>query len=497
MSRFKTWAMMLAAAGLLGGYAAETVALENQGLNYLRYFQLPIMIRNLTDLDQDRVVFHSFNVVDKEGRWIRTSSPDMDNSLSTLLVIRNDRLYIIRDGYENPELLQEAKKAFWVDELAWQNQKLMIRNYQDLKKRRDYLLETAGPGKLQTRQAERNIQVFLTEHDPEFRRLTNQQEIEKRKLYSHKINFGSASPEYRAQQKVLEAVSKQVQEREKQLRESLDVLGSPESEGDKASINLVKRPPPFERQSFYVNAVDGTPDYVQVGHKNGRVPDLERLDTDERKWVSENFTDFYKTVRDAHLNRYINQFKDLISQPTRFNARVVVTRHVLLDNFLKGQRADRKGTAIDPNLQEGNITEVKEEQPAEDETSGKRTVEFLRVDAAGNDGTMYTAIDADGDGVTETFLVKAPGGFNWGTEKAPNVISIFNNREPEVEKLIGGLVKFARHGGDESEQQLVNRKNELQTEVLNCIKQEENIARIAFKVNKDQPVYCKDAEFSK
>ena len=76
--------------------------------------------------------------------------------------------------------------------------------------------------------------------------------------------------------------------------------------------------------------------------------------------------------------------------------------------------------------------------------------------------------------------------------KAPNVVSIFNNREPEVEKLIGDLVAFARRGGDESEMNLVQKKAELQKEVLDCIQQEENISRVNFKVNKENPVFCRD-----
>ena len=495
MSRLKSIIAVCFTAGLLVLFASEMRAIENQGLPYLRFFQIPIMIRNLTDLENDRVVFHSFNVVDEKGRWIHTSSPELDNSLSTLLVIRSDKVYILRDGYENPEVLQEAKKAFWVDELAWQNQKIMIRKFQELYADVSRLETQGGPGHPQTQQAQRNIDVFLAEYDTEYRGLLARHEIEKRKLYSHRINFGIASPEYQAQKKVLAAVDVKVKERNKNLRQSLIALGKAhESEAQAqpdTSIEILKRPPPFERQSFYVNAVDGTPDYVLVGDRNGRVPDLERLDVEERQWVQQNFADFYKTVRDAHLKRYINQYKDLISRPTKYNARVRITRHVLLKNFLTGEAADRKNTTVAADMQEGNITEVKEEVPAGEEDTA-RTVEFLRVDAVGNDGTIYTVIDADGNGITETFLVKEPGTFHWGTVKAPNVVSIFNNREPEVEKLIGDLVAFARRGGDESEMNLVQKKAELQKEVLDCIQQEENISRVNFKVNKENPVFCRD-----
>ncbi len=498
MSPVKKSSVLLLSAGLLTLFFSEASALENQGLAYLRFFQIPIAIRNLTDLNQERVVFHSFNVTDDNGRWIHSSSPDMDNSLSTLLVIRNDRIYILRDGYENPEILQEAKKGFWVDELAWQNQKIMIRKFQDLRADLLRYQEQGGPGHPQTRQADRNIDLFLEEYDQEYGSLVRRHEIEQRKLYSHRINFGTSSQEFIAQKKVLDLVATKVTERNKNLRESLASLGETHAEAApgtpeaKPSIDIVQRPPAFELQSFYINSVDGVPDYVQVGHRNGIVPDLERLDSNERKWVSENFTEFYKTVRDAHLKRYINQYKDLISKPTLYNARVEVSRHVLLKNFLDGERADRKQTAVDPGLAaEGNITEVKETKPAAEGRPAKKTVEFLRVDVLAGDGTRYTAIDANGDGKTESFLVNEAGGFHWGTEKAANVISIFNNRESEVEKLIGDLVAFARRGGDESEMQLVEKKGEIQKSIVDCISQEENISRVSFKVNKDQPVSCK------
>jgi len=71
-------------------------------------------------------------------------------------------------------------------------------------------------------------------------------------------------------------------------------------------------------------------------------------------------------------------------------------------------------------------------------------------------GTVYYAEDADGDGITETFMVNTTDGFSWGYRSGANTIFIKNNTQKDIEKIIGKITNTAHHGSPE-EQQIIKK----------------------------------------
>jgi hypothetical protein len=71
------------------------------------------------------------------------------------------------------------------------------------------------------------------------------------------------------------------------------------------------------------------------------------------------------------------------------------------------------------------------------------------------DDTKYYCEDADGDGVTETFTVTRPDGFDWGYQSGPNIIFIYKNSEKDIETLIGKLAYESLYGSVEEERDII------------------------------------------
>jgi len=71
---------------------------------------------------------------------------------------------------------------------------------------------------------------------------------------------------------------------------------------------------------------------------------------------------------------------------------------------------------------------------------------FSSVTVKTFNGRVYYAEDTTGDGVTNTFTVTEPDGFNWGFKSGPNVICIINNTQEDIKEMIGTLVFDAQNG---------------------------------------------------
>ena len=68
---------------------------------------------------------------------------------------------------------------------------------------------------------------------------------------------------------------------------------------------------------------------------------------------------------------------------------------------------------------------------------------------------MYSCEDADGDGVTETFIVNGRDGFDWGYKSGPNLLFIYKNTDKDTETLIGKLANEAVSGSVEDEKEMI------------------------------------------
>ena len=164
---------------------------------------------------------------------------------------------------------------------------------------------------------------------------------------------------------------------------------------------------------LWENKVDGNPDYICITDRR-----VELLKNVTQDFVTKNFGEFYKKVRDDFLNKHVEIFNDLMVN--RKNSGIFIRRHPL---------------------------------PKRVYDTGP-TKYFLSVTAKTIDEKIYYAEDADGDGITETFAVSIPDGFHWGYKSGPNIIFIYNNSNEEIKNIIGKIAHDAYYGTPEEEKKI-------------------------------------------
>ncbi|HSV96887.1 MAG TPA: hypothetical protein VLM75_08140 [Spirochaetota bacterium] len=178
----------------------------------------------------------------------------------------------------------------------------------------------------------------------------------------------------------------------------------------------------IEKQSailgdVWVNKINDKPDYIRITERR-----IELMKNFGEEFVSKQFGPFYISVRNAFLNKHIATFRQLMND--RAESGLVVERIPLQAPIYIGA----------PNEQTKYATYV----------IGKTI-----------DERLYYAIDADGDGVTETFTVSIPDGFHWGYKSGPNIILILNNTDEEIKGIIGKLAHEAYYGTPDEEKNII------------------------------------------
>jgi hypothetical protein len=140
---------------------------------------------------------------------------------------------------------------------------------------------------------------------------------------------------------------------------------------------------------LWVNKIDNKPDYIRVTDRR-----VEVLKNISQEFVTNNFGEFYTSVRDRFLQKHVNIFKALMIN--RKESGLFVERTPL------PKRAYDEGPTKFRTVVTGKTIDEK----------------------------IYYAEDADGDNITETFSVTIPDGFNWGYKSGANIVSsIRTNRK--------------------------------------------------------------------
>ncbi len=168
---------------------------------------------------------------------------------------------------------------------------------------------------------------------------------------------------------------------------------------------------------LYVNKIKGKPNFIRITERR-----VEVLRHEGEEFVSKNFGGFYLNVRNAFLQKHVNVFKQLMFD--RKESNFVVERQIIPRPAVLG----------------GTNEPVKYS---------------LKVWGKTIDEKLYYAEDADGDEVTETFMVNSPDGFNWGFRSGPNIIFIYNNKEEDIKQIIGSLVRDAYYGTPDEEKSII------------------------------------------
>lgn len=170
-------------------------------------------------------------------------------------------------------------------------------------------------------------------------------------------------------------------------------------------------------EQMWRNRINAKPDFVKITDRR-----VEILKNFNEEFVNKNFGNYYKTVRDAFIKRHVSIFIQLMQN--RKDSGLIVQRKPIPAKLTMGEESTGEKFAI---------------------SAVAKTI----------DGRVYYCEDADGDGITETFTVTIPDGFNWGYKSGPNIIYIFNNQNEALSEIIKNLAKYSYYGTEEEEKSII------------------------------------------
>ncbi|UOG59910.1 hypothetical protein [Leptospira noguchii] len=377
-------------------------------------------IQNITDFRTDRLAFHFIQLVDKEGKTLSEINPNRDSSEATLLIIYKGQLTLLKDGYDDPNQIREKEKEYLVKisnyvrlrELESEYYKLpeserTINQTQDLGSTSVNKTPNTTPGSSSSTSA--NVQTsstntteagsvsseplkktkeldLLLKYDEELLKNYASERAVSGELERSERFYGKDSPKTSTIRFRVEELRKKVNERRNILIHFLKNPG--------ASTN----PYPGDRkdQAFYTNTVNGIPDFY-LHSTTPRELDAQMKGEEE---VGKKYGELYKFARDKLIDSQIRKLYYYLWNREMTNTRVKV------DKWKKGKK----------------------------------------IVVVAGDSTVFTMIDKEGDGVTESFFVDSPGvRFSWG-RNFPNVISISNCTDETILSKIKNLSEDVSSG---------------------------------------------------
>ncbi|HPS58004.1 MAG TPA: hypothetical protein PK514_07850 [Spirochaetota bacterium] len=172
-----------------------------------------------------------------------------------------------------------------------------------------------------------------------------------------------------------------------------------------------------DNNDFWLNKINGKPDCVRIIYRRS---DLLRNINEE--FVSSNFGQFYKSVRDGFIKMHVEKFRTLMKNRGE-----------------SGLHVRKKQISMEVNPDNSN--DVKQKF-------------FTSATGKSGDEVVYYCEDADGDGITETFMAYRNDGFDWGIGSGPNILMIYGNTDKDIETLIGKLVNESENGTVEEEKKM-------------------------------------------
>jgi hypothetical protein len=171
-------------------------------------------------------------------------------------------------------------------------------------------------------------------------------------------------------------------------------------------------------EDFWVNKINGKPDYIKITYRRSAL-----LANSNEEFVSTNFGSFYRSVRDALLARHVEKFRHLMRNRGESQLHVTRTPLPIAIYSTDEERKNQKFSIV--------------------------------AKAKATDESIYYCEDSDGDGVTETFWVHRGDGFEWGYKSGPNIIFIYNNRDKDIETIIGKLANESVYGNVDEEKSVI------------------------------------------
>ncbi|TGK02631.1 hypothetical protein EHQ53_13425 [Leptospira langatensis] len=350
-------------------------------------------IGNISDFRTDRLAFHSIQLIDKEGKPLLDRNLNKDTSESTLLIIERGQLTLLKDGYDDPVQVREKEKEYLSKIYKFTRMRELEQEYSKLpESERSYSIsKTAStnphdkpnpaPAPVQTSEPEQKNKEFdlLVKYDDELLKLYAAEKASFAEFSRTERIYGKDSPKTTSLRTRYEELKAKTQERKRFLLGFLN-NSSPDS-----------NPYPGDRrdQNFYSNASNGAPDFYLHSTTPREVDGLMRGEEE----VGKKYGQLYRAAVDKLIDSQIDKLYYYLWNRDMTNTRIKVER------YLKGKK----------------------------------------VTVITGDSTVYTMIDKEGDGITESFFVDSPGlRFSWGRD-IPNIISISNCTEEQILTKIKAL----------------------------------------------------------
>ncbi|MEI1276785.1 hypothetical protein V6Z05_00520 [Leptospira venezuelensis] len=365
-------------------------------------------VTNINDFRTDRVAFHYIQLVDKEGKALPERNLNRDTSESTLLIIDRGQLTLLKDGFDDPAQVKEKEKDYLNKIYKFTRLKDLEQEYYKLpESERTKPSSKTEPSQAETGKAnaptgtsaepeEKNKEFdLLLKYDDELLKSYAAEKVAYAEYSRTERIYGKDSPKTSSLRARFEELKSKTQERKKFL---LGFLHN-------TSVDSNPYPGDRKEQVFYMNHSNGLPDFYLHSTTPREVDGLMKGEEE----VGKKYGQLFKTAVDRLIDSQIDKLYYYIWNRDMTNTRIKV------DRFLKGKK----------------------------------------VTVVTGDSTVYTMIDKEGDGITESFFVDSPGlKFSWGKE-VPNIISISNCTDQTI------LAKIKALGDDVSSGRIPKKVDKL------------------------------------
>ncbi|AVV51695.1 hypothetical protein [Leptospira santarosai] len=374
-------------------------------------------INNITDFRTDRIAFHFIQSVDKEGKILSGTNPNRDSSEATLMIIYKGQLTLLKDGYDDPNQVREREKEYLVKISNYIRLRELESEYRKLPESERTVSpnntseKSSGLGAASNTTSVQNSTSRVSSANTSEANQTSDEPLKKTKELDLLLKYDEELLKSYSSER---AVSGELERAERlygkdspktsSIRFRAEELRKKLHERKNALISFLKNPGastnpyPGDRkdQTFYTNAVNGIPDFY-LHSTTPRELDGQMKGEEE---VGKKYGELYKSARDKLIDSQIRKLYYYLWNREMTNTRVKT------DRIKKGKKA---------------------------------------VVVAG-DSTVFTMIDKEGDGITESFFVDGPGiRFSWGRD-LPNIISISNCTDETILLKIKNLTEDVLSG---------------------------------------------------
>ncbi|PJZ68159.1 hypothetical protein CH373_17040 [Leptospira perolatii] len=358
-------------------------------------------VTNITDFRTDRLAFHYIQLVDSEGRSLPDRNLSKDNSLATLVIIDRGQLTLLKDGYDDPSQVKGKEKEYLGKIYRFTRLKELDEEYYKLpegersigKKSLDAHPEPGGAKTPETQgENPQNNTAPISEPEPKSKEFDLLLKYDDDLLKAYAAEKAAYAEYSRA-----ERIYGKDSPRTSALRNRFVEFASKTRERKNVLLQFLRNPGPETNpypgdrkdQTFYTNQLNGQPDYY-LHSTSPREVDGQMRGEEE---VGKKYGDIFRKGRDRLLETHIEKLYYYLWNRDMTNTRIKV------ENYLKGKK----------------------------------------VTVITGDSTVYTMMDKEGDGITESFFVDSPGlRFSWDKE-IPNIISISNCTDQSILTKIKGL----------------------------------------------------------